>query len=83
MSWIETIDEDDAREELADIYAAYLKKNGQEKMPSILKVHSLSPKSLEHHIDYYRLLSYGKSPLRRYQREMIATRVSLINRCHY
>jgi alkylhydroperoxidase family enzyme len=52
-------------------------------VPHILKVHSLNPRSLLAHRTLFRTLMFGRSPLKRYQREMIATLVSVLNHCHY
>lgn len=59
----------------------YDKFNG--KMANILKVHSLNPNSLETHLEYYKVIMFGKSPLKRKVREMIATVVSSQNECFY
>ena len=83
MTWIETIDEDEAQGPLQDHYQAYMKKSGSPRMPNILKAFSLSPDASQTHYNYYNAIAFGKGPLRRYQREMIATLVSRINSCHY
>jgi alkylhydroperoxidase family enzyme len=82
VAWIGTIDEDAASGELADAYAASADASTG-RVAHIMKVHSLSPRSLLHHRALYRTLMFGPSPLKRYQREMIATVVSALNRCHY
>jgi alkylhydroperoxidase family enzyme len=64
--------------ELRELYDRY---NG--KMANILKVHSLNPNSLTAHLDYYKVIMFGKSPLSRKMREMIATVVSSTNECFY
>jgi alkylhydroperoxidase family enzyme len=81
--WIETHDEDDTDldPELADLYAAMRDPRGH--VDNILKIHSLHPKSLRVHADFYKLVMYGRSPLSRIQREMIAVAVSAANQCHY
>ncbi len=83
MSWIETIDESRAEGPLKQSYEAYLERNNMDVVANILKLFSLSPESFDRHYDFYRQLQFGKGPLRRYQREMIATAVSQINQCHY
>jgi uncharacterized peroxidase-related enzyme len=50
---------------------------------NILQVHSLNPAALRAHFDLYRTLMFGRSPLSRAQREMIAVVVSKTNGCHY
>lgn len=75
---IEIIDYDRAEGKMKELYDRF---NGQ--MANILSVHSLNPKSLEAHLDYYRVIMFGKSPLPRRLREMIATVVSSTNECFY
>jgi alkylhydroperoxidase family enzyme len=55
----------------------------QNRMANILAVQSLHPESLEAHLNYYRSIMFGRSPLPRSTREMIATVVSAVNNCHY
>lgn len=81
MAWIQTIDEDDADGRLAELYGVLAEPGGG--VDNILKIHSLAPRSLEDHYRLYRNLMYGRSPLSRAQREMIAVAVSAANRCHY
>jgi len=50
---------------------------------NILRIHGVSPETMRHHYDLYRGLMYGRGPLSRMQREMIAVVVSVINECHY
>lgn len=83
MSWIHVTQEQDATGDLKDAYATYTKSTGQDRVANILKLHSQSPLSFQHHYDYYRHIAFGKGPLRRYQREMIATYVSKLNGCEY
>lgn len=81
-AWIETVDEADAEGEVADAYA----RCGDSRtgnVDHIMKIHSLHPQSMLDHEQLYRTLMYGKSPLRRAQREMIATVVSALNHCVY
>lgn len=49
----------------------------------ILRVHGVNPAFMKQHYDLYRVLMYGKSPLSRAQREMVAVTVSAENGCHY
>lgn len=50
---------------------------------NILRVHGVHSQTMRHHFDLYRELMYGRSPLSRIQREMIAVVVSGVNECHY
>ena len=82
MAWIRTIDEGDANENLAALYASMLDPTAG-KVDHILKIHSLNPKSLRAHFDLYRAVMAGSKTLRKADREMIAVVVSVLNECHY
>ena len=81
MSWISTIDKDDAEGELARLYRQIAP--GDEPVDNILGVHSLHPRTLRDHLMLYRTLMYGDGPLTRRERELVAVAVSSANRCHY
>jgi alkylhydroperoxidase family enzyme len=81
VAWIEVIPEEEAEGDLADQYRQLIEPWGG--VDNILKIHSLSPDSLRAHVLLYKTLMYGKSPLKRPQREMIAVVASAANRCHY
>ena len=81
MAWIDVISEDDADGDLAEQYSHLIEPWGG--VDNILKIHSLNPESLRAHVVVYKVLMYGKSPIRRPQREMIAVVVSAINHCKY
>ena len=81
LAWIEIIPEEEAEGDLADQYRQLIEPWGG--VDNILKIHSLSPDSLRAHVLLYKTLMYGKSPLKRPQREMIAVVASAANRCHY
>ncbi len=81
MAWIKMIRESDGEGELKDIYDQNMESWGG--VDNILKIHSLSPESLRGHIALYKAVMYGKSPIPRPEREMIAVVVSAVNDCHY
>ena len=81
MAWIDTINERDADGSLKDQYEKL--KDSRSGVDNILKIHSLNPESLDAHVQLYKTIMYGKSPIRRVNREMIAVLVSSINQCHY
>ena len=81
MAWIKIIDEQNAEGSLKEQYDQLIEPWGG--VDNILKIHSLNPESLAAHVKLYKTLMYGKSPLRRTDREMIAVVVSAINQCHY
>ncbi len=81
MAWIKTIPEDEAEGRLQELYEEYSGPEGA--VDHILKIHGLHPASMKGHYDLYRTLMYGRSPLTRAQREMVAVVVSAANRCRY
>jgi alkylhydroperoxidase family enzyme len=82
MAWIKMIPEKNVRNDyLRSLYKKY--SDPFEGVDNIIKIHSLNPKSMQLHYDYYKHLMTGKSGLSRMQREMIAVVVSSTNKCHY
>ncbi|MFU8859866.1 MAG: peroxidase-related enzyme [Cyclonatronaceae bacterium] len=81
MPYIKTIDPESAGGQLKNIYENLLKTRG--KIAEIHKIQSLNPDALAAHMDLYMAVMFGKSPLKRYQREMIGVVVSATNRCEY
>jgi uncharacterized peroxidase-related enzyme len=81
MSWIKTIQPDDATGELKIEYDQAVQRAG--KVFNILKVQSLNPESLRASMQLYLATMYGRSGLSRSEREMLATVVSWANHCFY
>jgi alkylhydroperoxidase family enzyme len=82
VAWIDTIPEAEAIDEVAAAYAECGdRKTG--KVDHIMKIHSLHPQTMLDHEQLYKTLMYGRGPLSRPQREMIATVVSALNHCLY
>jgi len=81
MAYIDVIQHADAEGELLDIYDNLVQTRG--KLAEVHKIQSLHPQSIVHHMDFYMTIMFGKSPLKRYQREMIAVVVSATNQCPY
>lgn len=81
MARIRTIDEKSATGELSEIYARIAGASGS--VANILKCQSLSPATLDSHHRFYRSLMFGRNPLSRAQRELIAVVVSRTNGCRY
>lgn len=50
---------------------------------NIIRIHGVHSRTIRLHYDLYRELMYGRGPLSRVQREMIAVAVSGANACHY
>jgi hypothetical protein len=93
MAWIRTVPLDDASESLlkamADQRALYPPEYAQpvqeldQGLPGIVASHTLIPGALHHAFSTFGALMSPDLPLKRRQHEMIATMVSLTNRCHY
>lgn len=81
MAWIRTVDEENVDGPLEALYRRIAGRTGS--VDNILEIHGLSPPSLRAHLDLYRTLMFGDSPLSRRQRESIAVVVSAANDCHY
>jgi alkylhydroperoxidase family enzyme len=93
MTWIRTIPLGEAGDELRRVIeqqrAMYPREYeapafpGLEPGGSIVESHSLIPQALFHAFATFGALMAPELPLSRMQHEMIATRVSALNRCHY
>ena len=81
MAFIEVIEYDEAEGELKEIYDGLIKSRG--KLADVHTIQSQNPKSIVGHMDLYMTIMFGKSPLRRVQREMMAVVVSKANNCEY
>ena len=93
MTWIKTIPRDQAGPELIEAIESqkklYPKEYADPVHPtgdgtsSIVASHSLIPEALHHAFATFGALMNPDLPLSRAQHEMITTRVSVLNRCHY
>ena len=81
MPIIDVIQPEQAEGELKKIYDDLIASRG--KIAEVHKIQSLNPKSIVNHMDLYMTLMYGKSPIKRVLREMIAVVVSKANACEY
>jgi uncharacterized peroxidase-related enzyme len=81
MAYIDVIQYAQSDGELRSIYDDLISSRG--KLAEVHKVQSLHPKSIVNHMELYMTIMFGKSPLRRVQREMIAVVVSRANNCEY
>ena len=90
MAWIKTIPLAEADEALLRALEAqhalypreYDRRPGDES-ESIVATHTLIPDALHHAFATFGTLMSPSLPLSRAQHEMITTRVSALNRCHY
>lgn len=93
MTWIKTVPMTEADEKLrlameaqADLYPSEYSEPVHptaDGSAGIVASHSLIPEALHHAFAAYGALLSPDLPLARAQHEMIATRVSVLNRCHY
>ncbi len=81
MAYIKVIQPEEAEGELQKIYDDILQKRG--KLAEVHKIQSLHPQSIVQHMELYLTIMFGKSPLKRYQREMMGVVVSATNNCDY
>ena len=93
MTWIKTVSLSDGGEALRHaveaqfgLYPAEYNRPVHptgDGMSGIVGAHSLLPKALEHAFSTFGALMDPELPLARRQHEMIATMVSVTNRCRY
>lgn len=69
MAYIHMIELNESQGELREIYMGMIESRG--KLAEVHKIQSLNPTSITRHMDLYLHLMFGKSPLKRYQREML------------
>lgn len=81
MAYIRVVGEDEAEGKLWEVYDHIQQTRG--RVSNVMRIQSLDPKGLRAHLDLYLALLYGKGPLTRRQRELIAVVVSAANECHY
>ncbi len=81
MSWIHEVPYEQADEKLKSVYDQLIAQRG--KISNILKVHSLNPQAMQDHLNLYMGIMFGKSRLKRAEREAIAVVVSRANNCDY
>ena len=98
MTWIKTIPQKEASQELLDIFQAMRKgyppeyaievpalveMASREKGGGITDSHTLTPQVLFHSFSAHREMMSPHLPLSRAQHEMIASVVSVLNECFY
>ena len=81
MPRIQIIHKEEATGRLLEIYEDLVSSRG--KLANVHKIHSLHPESLVAHMDLYMTIMFGKSPLKRYQRELLGVITSKNNQCTY
>ncbi len=93
MAWIKTVALDQCDETLqkalTEQRSLYPKEYAEpvhsldQSLPGIVASHSLIPQTLYHAFSTFGSLMSPDLPLERRQHEMIATMVSVTNKCHY
>ena len=91
MAWIKTIPFTQADEALRKALEAqqrlypkeYARDPDDDGSSSVVATHTLIPEALHHAFATFGVLMSPELPLTRRQHEMITTRVSALNRCHY
>ena len=93
MTWIRTTplegEEDAVNNAMADQRKLYPIEYAQpvqeldQRVPGIVASHTLIPQAMYHAFSTFGALMSPDLPLNRRQHEMIATMVSLTNKCHY
>jgi uncharacterized peroxidase-related enzyme len=81
MAYIDVKEYDDADGRLKEIYDDLIETRG--KLAEVHKIQSLNPETIVAHMDLYLKIMFGRSPLKRYQREMLGVVVSKSNACTY
>lgn len=81
MPYIEQIPVDKAKGTLKKLFDEAIERAG--RIWHIVHIMSINPRSLKSSIDFYGAIMFGKSPLSRVQREMLATVVSKKLDCFY
>lgn len=82
MAWIRTIREDEWDSELAELRVRVVDRD-HDRVDNVMQIHSLNPTGLAAHDALYRSAMASTATLRKVDRELIATVVSLLNDCHY
>ncbi len=81
MAWIRQIAIEEATGLLRREFDAALRRAG--RVWNIVRIMSLNPAVLKQSIRFYGAIMFGRSPLSRAQRELLATVVSAELECHY
>lgn len=81
MAFIQVIEHEQSSGELRGIYDHLVATRG--KLADVHKIQGLNPPTVLSHMNLYKDIMFGHSPLKRYQREMIGVVVSSTNQCEY
>lgn len=81
MAWIRTVDPAAAEGAVKTLYEGVQKARGF--VPNIVRSTTIRPDLTRAWMSLFTTAMFGPSELARAQREMLATVVSVANRCHY
>ena len=81
MAFIQVIEHEQSSGELRGIYDHLVATRG--KLADVHKIQGLNPPTVLSHMNLYKDIMFGHSPLKRYQREMLGVVVSTVNQCEY
>ena len=81
MPWIKTFSLEEAKGLLKKEYEAAIRRAG--RIWNVVSIMSQNPRSMKASMDFYSAIMFGRSPLSRGQREMLAVVVSAANHCVY
>ncbi len=81
MSWINEVEYGEAEGKTKEVYDKIKDQRG--KLSNIMKVQSMMPEAMKHHLDLYLSIMFKDRYLSREQCEMIGVLVSSINGCDY
>lgn len=81
MPYIKTISYEESAGDLRQIYEGLIRARG--KLAEVHQIQSLNPAALIAHMELYKAVMFSRSPLKRYQQEMMAVVVSAANQCRY
>ena len=87
MAWIRIIGSEEARGELAEVYARasrpYADGTAGAEPTEVVKVFSLRPELMAARIAFGDVMTFGGSGLGRYREELIAVSISQLVACRY
>ena len=81
MAWIREVPREDATGQLRVELDAAVERAGH--VWNIVQAMSVNPTVLKASMRFYRAIMFGPSPLTRFQRELLATVVSVELKCRY
>jgi uncharacterized peroxidase-related enzyme len=81
MAWVRTVDPNEAEGYVKTLYENVQKARGF--VPNIVRSTTIRPDFTRAWMGLFTTVMFGPSELSRAQREMLATVVSVANRCHY